>query len=99
MGLRGYAGIGVLLSYYQFLSVIITEVQYVSPTDAAVQAVVLISIPSILLVLLPIFLALLTIPAIIFLDIMKPFRIDYVRNMAKKLGISKYVRISFEEIG
>ncbi|MFX0067157.1 MAG: hypothetical protein ACFFC7_33925 [Candidatus Hermodarchaeota archaeon] len=97
--LRGYAGIGMLLSYYQFLSVIITEVEYVSPTDAAIQAVVLISIPTILLVLLPIFLTLLTIPAIILLDIMKPFTIDYVRNMAKKLGISKYVRISFEEIG
>ncbi|MFX1535289.1 MAG: hypothetical protein ACFFDI_13780 [Promethearchaeota archaeon] len=97
--LRGYAGIGVLLSYYQFLSVIITEIEYVSPTDAAVQAVVLISVPTILLLLLPIFLALLTIPAIILLDIMKPFRIDYVRKIAKKLGISKYVRISFEEIG
>ncbi|MFX0093548.1 MAG: hypothetical protein ACFFBD_17485, partial [Candidatus Hodarchaeota archaeon] len=76
------------------LSVFTHEGAAISPTDA----VFLISIPTMLLILLPIFLAILTIPSIVLLDILKPFRIDYIRNIARKLGINKCVRISFEEI-
>jgi len=89
--LRGYAGIGVVFSYIQFLSVYISQ-QIIppNPVDIAVFLIFFVG--------LPIFLLIAIIPSLIILDITKQHRIRFVRNFAEKMGITEFVKISFEKI-
>jgi hypothetical protein len=89
--LGGFAGIGVIFSYIQFLSVYISE-QIIPPNLADV-------IPFVVFFFgLPIFLLIAVIPSLIILDIMKEHRIRYVRNLAKKMKINDFVKVSFEKV-
>jgi hypothetical protein len=89
--LRGYAGIGVVFSYIQFLSVYISEqVIPPNPTDVIIFLVFFLG--------LPIFLLIAVIPSLILLDITREHRIRFVRNFAAKMEITDFVEISFEKV-
>ena len=89
--LRGYAGIGVVFSYIQFLSIYIGE-QIIPPNPLDVIVFVMFFFG------LPIFLVLAVIPSLIILDITKQHRIRFVRNFAKRMEITEFVKVSFEKI-
>ena len=89
--LRGYAGIGVVFSYIQFLSVYFGE-QTIPPNPLDIAVVLMFFLG------LPIFLLIAVIPSLIILDITKEHRIGFVRNFAEKMGITDFVKISFEKI-
>jgi len=86
---KGYAGIGGIIAFYQLIILFLTEMIYVPG--------ILIS-NSLLMIPLPIFITILIIPALIILEITKKFRIKYIRGIAKKLGITDYVEITFEKL-
>ena len=89
--LRGFAGFGVVFSYIQFLLVFISEQIIPSnPMDIIVFAVLFFG--------LPIFMIISVIPSLIILNVMKERRIRFVRDVAKRMGISDFVKISFEKI-
>lgn len=89
--LRGFAGLGVVFSYIQFLLVFISEQIIPSnPMDIIVFAVLFFG--------LPIFMIISVIPSLIILNVMKERRIRFVRDVAKRMGISDFVKISFEKI-
>jgi len=89
--LRGYAGIGVVFSYLQFLLVYVSE-QTIPPNliDVIVFLVFFFG--------LPIFLLIAVIPSLILLDITREHRIRFVRNFAEKMGITDFVKFSLEKI-
>lgn len=88
--LRGYAGLGVVFSYIQFLSVYISEQTIPpNPIDVIVFALFFFG--------LPIFLLIAVIPSLIVLDITKEHRMRFVRNFAARMGITDFVEISFEK--
>jgi len=89
--LRGYAGIGVVFSYIQFLSVYVSE-QTIPPNPVDVAVFLMFFLG------LPIFLLISVIPSLIILDITKEHRIRFVRNLAEKMGITDFVEISFEKV-
>lgn len=89
--LRGYAGIGVVLSYLQFLSFFYIE--KLLPIDPIGQIGVLV-----FFLAFPVFVLIATIPSLIVLDITKEQRIRYVRTVAGKMGITDFVEISFEKV-
>ena len=89
--LRGYAGIGVILSYLQFLSFFYIE--KLLPVDQIGQIGVLVFFLG-----FPVFVLSATIPALIVLDVTKEHRIRYVRTVAGKMGITDFVEISFEKV-
>ena len=88
--LRGYAGIGVIFSYLQFLSFYISE-QIIPPNPVDVLIFVVFFFG------LPIFLLISVIPSLIVLDITKEHRVRFVRSFAEKMGIADYVEILFEK--
>ena len=89
--LRGYAGIGVVFSYLQFLSVYISEQTIPpNPTDVIIFLMFFLG--------LPIFLLIAVIPSLILLDITREHRIRFVRNFAEKMGITDFVKFSLEKI-
>ena len=88
--LRGYAGIGVVFSYIQFLSVFISQ-QTIPPNPVDIAVFLMFFLG------LPIFLLLAVIPSLIILDITKEHRIRFVRNFARNMGITDFVKISFEK--
>ena len=89
--LRGYAGLGVVFSYLQFLSVYIGEQAIPSnPVDVLTFVVFFFG--------LPIFLLIAVIPSLIILDITKEHRMRFIRNFAEKMGITDFVEISFEKV-
>ena len=88
--LRGYAGIGVIFSYLQFLSFFISEKTIpANPVDVLVFVVFFFGIP--------IFMLISVIPSLIILDITKEHRVRFVRSFAEKMGIADYVNILFEK--
>jgi len=89
--LRGYAGIGVVLSYLQFLSFFLVEQQL--PVDPIGQIGSLVFFFG-----FPIFVLIAIIPSLILLDMTKEHRIRYVRTVAGKMGITDFVEISFEKV-
>lgn len=89
---RGYAGIGVVFSDLQFLSVYIAEqpVVRLHPADLLIFVVFFFG--------LPIFLLIAVIPSLIVLDVTKEHRIRFIRNVAEKIGITDLVEITFKKI-
>ncbi|MBY9008572.1 MAG: hypothetical protein KGD74_01740 [Candidatus Lokiarchaeota archaeon] len=90
--LKGYAGIGVMLTYifviYDFVTLFINNLGL--PGN-------MLNIPSLILWLgLPFYLVLSIIPAVIFHDILKNRRINYVRKIANRFGIRDAAIVSFK---
>jgi len=89
--LRGYAGIGVVLSYIQFLYFFLIEQKpLLDPIGQIGSLVFFFGFPAFMLIA--------TIPSLIILDITKEHRIRYVRTVARKMGITDFVEISFEKV-
>ena len=85
--MKGYAGIAVIFSYYQLISIFLAEMS--GPM----------LIPNLILFLPMMFLiSIVAIPAFILLNLTKEHRIRYIRKWAEKFGITKKVAISFQEI-
>jgi hypothetical protein len=90
--LKGYAGIGVILTYffviYDFLIVFIANIGYPG---------ILLNIPSLFLWLgLPFYLVLSMIPAVILHDGLKKRRLSYLGKIAQRIGIQDAAIVSFE---
>jgi hypothetical protein len=83
--LQGFAGIGLGFSFYVF---IITMIQKGLLKGQELP----------LFLILPLIITILSIPAVILLDITFEKRTKYILKWAKKFGIIKNVKISFEEI-
>ena len=90
--LKGYAGIGVILTYilviYDFITLYINNIG---------QPGNILNIPSLILWLgLPFYLLFSIIPAVIVHDLIKKRRINYIRKIADKIGIRDAAIVSFE---
>lgn len=83
---KGYAGIGTFISFYLFIITLITNM---TPGNNSAY------VGLILVVGLPFFAALATLPAVIILDRIKNIRNRYIRSIARKLGIKEKVKITF----
>lgn len=89
--LRGFAGLGVIFSYIQFLTVYISEQTIPSNLmDIIVFAVFFFG--------LPLFLLIAVIPSLIILDVTKEHRKRFIRNTAEKMGITDFVKIRFQKV-
>ncbi len=90
--LKGYAGIGVILTYtlviFDFITLYISNIG---------QPGNILNVPSLILWLgLPFYLVFSTIPAVIVHDLIKKPRINYIRKIAEKIGIRDSAIVSFE---
>ncbi len=90
--LKGYSGIGVIITYFFVITNFITH--YIDNLGLPGN---LLNIPSLILWLgLPFYLVLSTIPALILHDIIKKHRINYVRKIGVKVGIKDTAIASFK---
>ena len=89
--LKGYAGIGAIIIYLELVGLYFTTIQFGSDIflDFA-NGYLFLSY----FILLPIF----TIPTIIVLDVFRDRRVEFTRKQAMKLGISKDVTITLQEV-
>jgi hypothetical protein len=85
--LKGYAGVSVILSYYDFIRIFFVEIA----GDLALFLVTLI-----IFIPFPLFMILPAIPALILADKTREHRIKYITKMAKKLGITSDVDVIFD---
>jgi len=85
--LKGYAGVSVMLSYFEFITIFFIEIA----GDIELFIIVLI-----IFIPFPIFVLIPTIPSLIISDKIKERRIRYVRKVANKLGIKPQVDVIFE---
>ncbi|MFX0033910.1 MAG: hypothetical protein ACFE9C_06495 [Candidatus Hodarchaeota archaeon] len=85
--LRGYAGVSVLLSYIEFITIFFI---------AADNNLPLFIIELIMFIPFPLILIIPTIPALIILDIIKEKRSNYILNKARKLGIIDTMDVSID---
>ncbi|MFX0062323.1 MAG: hypothetical protein ACFFC7_09070 [Candidatus Hermodarchaeota archaeon] len=92
--LKGYAGIGVIFSYYQLVFLFFLEGSSEGLVLSPIMIVnILIWFPLMLII------AIAAIPALILLDLIKEHRINYIRNWANRLGITENVEIIMQEKG
>ena len=84
--LKGYAGIGVILSYVQLYMLFMT-------VGASVLAIILVLI---YYSLIPIFMVGGSVIALIILDTLREHRVKYIRKWTEKLGITDKVEIVFK---
>ena len=90
--LKGYAGIGVILTYT--LVILDSMTLYISNIG---QPGNILNVPSLILWLgLPFYLIFSTIPAVIVHDLIKKRRVNYIRKIAEKIGIRDIAIVSFE---
>jgi hypothetical protein len=87
--IKGYSGFGVVFSYLQLL---LTYYYLELGSGYPVDIVEIISIVGI-----PLFVTLLLIPSFILLDITSRSRIQFIRNIAKRRGIKKFIETDFNE--
>ena len=90
--LRGYAGIGVVFSYIQFLIVYFNEttISILNPGELIGTLVFFFGFPAF------IFIAIL--PSLIILDVTKEHRIRFVRTVAEKMEITEFLEVSIEKV-
>lgn len=88
--LKGYAGISVLLTFYLF---ILELISLPGVTDEPGSLISLIAVP-----LFPFIIAFYIIPAIIIRDVTYEHRKKYILKVARKMGISKNITVSINEI-
>ena len=81
--LKGYAGIGVIFTFYSLITGFIDAVILSMNDPSGIIINLLIVFP------LPIYGTLGIIPTLIVIDLIKEKRINYIRKMAKKLGITE----------
>lgn len=91
--LKGYAGIGVVFTYYQFISEIFA-LWSLELSQGDIGLMVSLSIYIIMIPLLALFLTI----AIILLEVTKRRRIKFVKKVARKFGIIDTIDVSFELI-
>jgi hypothetical protein len=89
--LKGYAGIGAIIIYFELVGLYFTSIPIVANFFTTFTNVYLFLL---YFILLPIF----TIPTIIILDIFRNWRVEFTRKQAMKLGISKSVTITLQEV-
>ena len=87
--LKGYSGFSIAFSYLQILLVSITDLINLEKIDFAT----LIGFFGI-----PVYVILTVIPTFVILDLTRDHRIQYVRRVAAKKGITRVVKISFESV-
>ena len=85
--LKGYSGFSIAFSYLQILVVSYGDLINVERVDIA-QLIGFFGIP--------VYVILTVIPTFILLDLTRDHRIQYVRRVAAKIGITRVVKISFE---
>jgi hypothetical protein len=85
--LKGYSGFSIAFSYLQILVVSYSDIINVERVDFA-QLIGFFGIP--------VYVILTVIPTFILLDLIRDHRIQYVRRLAAKIGITRVVKISFE---
>jgi len=85
--LKGYSGFSIAFSYLQILVVSYGDLINVQRVDFA-QLIGFFGIP--------VYVILTVIPTLILLDLTRGHRIQYVRRVAAKIGITRVVKISFE---
>jgi len=85
--LKGYSGFSIAFSYLQILVVSYGDLINVQRVDFA-QLIGFFGIP--------VYVILTVIPTLILLDLTRDHRIQYVRRVAAKIGITRIVKISFE---
>lgn len=90
--LKGYAGISVIIGYYEFLLYIIEGMG-----STALQNLGVILMLG-FFCLLPFVVAICFQPAIILTEVKKQKRIEYVRKLANNFGIDKQVVTTFKEV-
>ncbi len=89
--LKGYAGIGALVIYYEVVVLYIETIGFGrDPFIDFVNAYIFLFY----FILLPIF----TIPTIIVVDVFRNWRVEFTRKQAIKMGISKDVIITLQEV-
>jgi len=90
--LKGYAGIGVAVAYFEliFLFYQTGGLGSLNPFVDFVNLYLFLGY----FILLPIF----TIPAIVVIDVFRDWRVEYVKKFAAKLGITKKVTITLQEV-
>lgn len=88
--LKGYSGFGVLLSYLQIIYFYYSNYIIIGGRVDIVEFIFIFG--------LPIYIMLTIIPSLILLDLIKKHRVNYVRNIAAKIGITDIVEIFFEEV-
>lgn len=87
--LKGYAGISVVLSYIEFMELFIPQLANDLSVPLFIMLLV-VFIPFPLIVIIPL------IPALIISDRLKEKRIRFIREKARKLGISSNAEVTFE---
>ncbi|MFW9771139.1 MAG: hypothetical protein ACFFEO_03090 [Candidatus Thorarchaeota archaeon] len=85
--LKGYAGVSVVFSYFEFITIFLVETASLTSLFSILLAIF---IP------FPFFMVLPFIPTLIVSDLLKNHRTEYIRRYASKLGIIKSVEITFE---
>jgi len=90
--LRGYAGIGVVFSYLQFLILYFSEtaISILNPTELIGTLVFFFGFPAFIFIAI--------IPSLIILDLTKDQRIRFTRKIAEKMGITEFLEISVEKV-
>jgi len=81
--LKGYAGIGVIFSYFLILMQFLTRLEDVTE----------IIFDSVLTFLLPFLITAAIMPALLLFEHIKEHRVNYIRNIANKLGINKIMEL------
>ena len=85
--LKGYAGVSVIFSYFEFITIFLVETAGIGDLFPILMAIF---IP------FPFFMVIPYIPTLIISDVIKQHRINYIRKFARKLGITKPADITFE---
>jgi hypothetical protein len=85
--LKGYAGVSVIFSYFEFIAIFLVETAGIGDLFPILLAIF---IP------FPFFMIIPYIPTLIISDVIKEHRNNYIRNYARKLGIIKPVEITFD---
>lgn len=90
--LRGYAGIGVVFSYLQFLIIYFSEtaISILNPTALIGTLVFFFGFP--------VFIFIAVLPSLIILDVTKEHRVHFVRKIAEKMAITEFLEVSLEKV-
>ncbi len=91
--LKGYAGIGVIISYIQFTFQNVEDLSVYFSNPGSLLTLILYAVLMIAVVLI---LILATIPGLILSDILGTRKSNYTRNIGKKMGIVDILEISID---
>ncbi len=92
--LKGYAGIGAIIAYFQFA----VQIMEILTTDGSGEFNPLLLVPWAFYLIFPILITILIIIGIIFLDMTSNTTKKYVHKWANKFGITKHVELIMKEV-